>query len=24
GEETIRFWHGKEEGFRGRRPLDED
>lgn len=24
GEERIRFWHGTEEGFRGRRPLDEE
>ncbi len=23
-EATIRFWHGTEEGFRGRRPLDEE
>ena len=23
GEEKIGFWHGKEEGFRGRKPIDE-
>jgi len=23
GEEAIRFWHGTEEGFRGRKPIDE-
>jgi hypothetical protein len=22
GEEEIRFWHGQEEGFRGRKPID--
>lgn len=24
GEETIRFWHGADEGFRGRKPIDKD
>ena len=24
GEDRIRFWHGLEEGFAGRKPLDED
>ena len=24
GEDRIRFWHGLEEGFRGRKPIDED
>jgi hypothetical protein len=24
GEEGIRFWHGLEEGFRGRKPIDQD
>ncbi len=24
GEDKIRFWHGLEEGFRGRKPIDED
>lgn len=23
GEEKIQFWHGVEEGFRGRKPIDE-
>ena len=23
GEEGIRFWHGAEEGFRGRKPIDQ-
>lgn len=23
GEEKIEFWHGMEEGFRGRKPIDE-
>lgn len=23
GEDEIRFWHGAEDGFAGRRPLDE-
>ncbi len=23
GEEQIRFWHGQEEGFKGRKPIDE-
>lgn len=23
GEEKIQFWHGMEEGFRGRKPIDE-
>ena len=23
GEESIQFWHGMEEGFRGRKPIDE-
>ncbi|MBS1873441.1 MAG: DUF2203 domain-containing protein [Acidobacteria bacterium] len=24
GEERIAYWHGLEEGFRGRKPLDQD
>jgi len=24
GEDRIRFWHGPEEGFAGRKPLDDD
>jgi len=24
GERTIEFWHGLEEGFRGRKPIDRD
>ncbi len=24
GEVGINFWHGLEEGFRGRKPIDED
>ena len=24
GEGEIRFWHGVEEGFRGRKPIDQD
>lgn len=24
GEDSIRFWHGAEEGFRGRKEIDED
>ena len=24
GEDRIRFWHGMEEGFRGRKPIDEE
>jgi hypothetical protein len=24
GETEIRFWHGAQEGFRGRKPIDED
>jgi len=24
GEREIRFWHGVEEGFRGRKPIDQD
>jgi hypothetical protein len=24
GEERIQFWHSLEEGFRGRKPIDED
>ncbi len=24
GEDAIRFWHGTEEGFRGRKPIDQD
>jgi len=24
GETGIRFWHGLEEGFRGRKPIDQD
>jgi hypothetical protein len=23
GEERIEFWHGMEEGFQGRKPIDE-
>lgn len=23
GEDTIEYWHGVEEGFRGRKPIDE-
>jgi hypothetical protein len=23
GEDKIEFWHGMEEGFRGRKPIDE-
>jgi hypothetical protein len=23
GEEKIEFWHGTEEGFAGRKPIDE-
>jgi hypothetical protein len=23
GEDEIRFWHGQEEGFQGRKPIDE-
>ncbi|HZD95072.1 MAG TPA: DUF2203 domain-containing protein [Candidatus Sulfotelmatobacter sp.] len=23
GEEKIEFWHGQEEGFRGRKPIDD-
>jgi hypothetical protein len=23
GEDKIRYWHGLEEGFRGRKPIDE-
>jgi hypothetical protein len=23
GEDTIQFWHGLEEGFQGRKPIDE-
>ena len=23
GEDAIRFWHGPEEGFRGRKPIDD-
>lgn len=23
GEESIQYWHGLEEGFRGRKPIDE-
>jgi len=23
GEEKIQYWHGQEEGFRGRKPIDE-
>ena len=23
GEEKIEFWHGMEEGFKGRKPIDE-
>lgn len=24
GEDRIRFWHGAEEGFRGRKPIDDE
>ena len=24
GEDRIRFWHGMEDGFRGRKPIDEE
>ena len=24
GEDRIRFWHGMEEGFRGRKAIDEE
>ena len=24
GEDGIRFWHGMDEGFRGRKPIDSD
>ena len=24
GEESIRFWHGTEEGFPGRKPIDDE
>jgi hypothetical protein len=24
GEDGIRFWHGLDEGFRGRKPIDDD
>ena len=24
GEDQIRFWHGLEEGFRGRKPIDDE
>lgn len=24
GEDSIGFWHGVDEGFRGRKPIDED
>ena len=24
GEEHIRFWHGMEEGFKGRKPIDDE
>jgi hypothetical protein len=24
GEDAIAFWHGTEEGFRGRKPIDQD
>jgi hypothetical protein len=24
GEDRIRYWHGLEEGFRGRKPIDQD
>ena len=23
GEDRIRYWHGREEGFKGRKPIDE-
>jgi hypothetical protein len=24
GEDRIRFWHGTDEGFKGRKPIDDD
>jgi hypothetical protein len=24
GEDAIRFWHGAEEGYRGRKPIDQE
>jgi hypothetical protein len=24
GEDAIRFWHGADEGYRGRKPIDDD
>jgi hypothetical protein len=24
GEDEIRFWHGAQEGFRGRKPIDDE
>jgi hypothetical protein len=24
GEDRIAFWHGSEEGFRGRKPIDQE
>ena len=24
GEDAIRFWHGADEGFQGRKPIDQD
>jgi len=24
GEDKIRFWHGEQEGFRGRKPIDDE
>jgi len=24
GEDSIQYWHGTEEGFRGRKPIDDD
>jgi len=24
GEDAIRYWHGADEGFRGRKPIDEE
>jgi hypothetical protein len=24
GEDSIQFWHGTDEGFRGRKPIDDD
>jgi hypothetical protein len=24
GEDAIEFWHGTEDGFAGRRPIDRD